>query len=217
MRPSSRLPRHRSLFNRSCIAFLLCVGIGAVLTAPPACAQSSALTLPRNLLQLVDESELVLQGRVTSVTLEPHQQLIHLLTVVVTLQVEENLKGTTPATFTFRQAAIDQRDQQQKMGYRVGQHLLLTLIRPSVYGLSSPAGMQQGRFSIFAGPDGKLRASNGFGNAGLFRGLDSQLQSGATRVSPEVRTMLAQAEPGPVPLKELKTLIRTITTRNSPQ
>jgi hypothetical protein len=217
MRPSSRLPRRRSFFSRSSIAFILCVGIGGFLTAPAACAQSGALTLPRNLLQLVDESELVLQGRVTSVTLEPHQQLNHLLTVVVTLQVEENLKGTTPATFTFRQAAIDQRDQQQKMGYRVGQHLLLTLIRPSVYGLSSPAGMQQGRFSIFAGPDGKLRASNGFGNAGLFRGLDSQLPTGATRVSPEVRTMLAETEPGPVPLKELKTLIRTITTRNSPQ
>jgi hypothetical protein len=217
MRPSSRLPPRRSLFNCSCIAFLLCVGIGGFFTAPAACAQSSALTLPRNLLQLVDESELVLQGRVTSVTLEPHQQLNHLLTVVVTLKVEENLKGTTPATFTFRQAAIDQRDQQQKMGYRVGQHLLLTLIRPSVYGLSSPAGMQQGRFSILTGADGKLLATNGFGNAGLFRGLDSQLQTGATRVSPEVRTMLTQTEPGPVPLKELKTLIRTITSRNSLQ
>lgn len=217
MRPSSPLPRRRNLFIRSCIAFLLCVGIWCLLMAPAACAQSSALTLPRNLLQLVDESELVLQGRVTNVTLEPHQQLNHLLTVVVTLQVEENLKGSTPATFAFRQAVIDRRDQQQKMGYRVGQHLLLTLIRPSVYGLSSPAGMQQGRFSIVSGPDGVLRVSNGFGNAGLFRGLDSQLPAAGARVSPEIRSMLAQTEPGPVSLKELKSLIRTITTRNSRQ
>jgi hypothetical protein len=159
----------------------------------------------------------VLQGQVRNVTLEPHQQLNHLLMVVVTLQVEENLKGRTPATFTFRQAVIDQRDQQQKLGYRVGQHLLLTLIRPSVYGLSSPAGMQQGRFSIVSGPDGKLQVSNGFGNAGLFRGLDSQLPAAGARVSPEIRSMLAQTEPGPVPLTELKSLIRTIATRNSPQ
>lgn len=217
MRPSSQLPRHPSLFIRPCIAFLLCVGIGCLLTAPAACPQSSALTLPRNLLQLVDESELILQGRVTNVALEPHQQLNHLLTVVVTLQVEENLKGTTPAIFAFRQAVIDRRDQQQKMGYRVGQHLLLTLIRPSVYGLSSPAGMQQGRFSIVSGPDGELHVSNGFGNAGLFRGLDSQLPAAGARVSPEIRSILAQTEPGPVSLKEMKSLIRTITTRNSPQ
>jgi hypothetical protein len=214
---SPPLPRRRSLFIRFCIVFLLCVGVGCLLTTPAACAQSSALTLPRNLLQLVDESELVLQGRVTSVTLEHHQQLNHLLTVVVTLQVEENLKGKAPATFTFRQAVIDQRDQQQKLGYRVGQHLLLTLIRPSVYGLSSPAGMQQGRFWIVPGPDGELRVSNGFGNAGLFRGLDSQLPAAGARVSPEIQSMLAQTEPGPVSLKQLKSLIRTISTRNLPQ
>jgi hypothetical protein len=93
----------------------------------------------------------------------------------------------------------------------------LTLIRPSTYGLRSPAGLQQGRFSILSGPDGQLRASNGFGNAGLFRALDSQLQVAGTRVSPEVRTMMVQTEPGPVPLKDLKTLIRTIATRNSLQ
>jgi hypothetical protein len=183
----------------------------------PAFPQSHALTLPRNLVQLVDESELVVQGRITSVMLEPHAQLNNLLTVVVTLQVEETLKGTIVGTYTFRQAAIDRRDQQQKMGYRVGQRLLLTLIRPSVYGLTSPAGMQQGRFSIIAGADGKLQATNGFGNAGLFRGLDTELPTYGTHISPEVRAMVAQANPGPIPLDDLKRLIRSLATRNSPQ
>jgi hypothetical protein len=183
----------------------------------PAFPQSYALTLPRNLVQLVDESELIVQGRVTSVMLEPHAQLNNLLTIVVTLQVEETLKGTIVGTYTFRQAVIDRRDQQQKMGYRAGQRLLLTLIRPSVYGLTSPAGMQQGRFSIVVGADGKLHATNGFGNAGLFRGLDTELPTYGTQVSPEVRAMVAQANPGPIPLDDLKRLIRSLATRNSPQ
>jgi hypothetical protein len=183
----------------------------------PAFPQSDALTLPRNLVQLVDESEVVVLGRVTSVTLEPHAQLNNLLTVVVTLQVEDSLKGTTPAIYTFRQAAIEKRDQQQRMGYRVGQHLLLTLIRPSAYGLSSPAGMQQGRFSIAAGPGGKLQATNGFGNAGLLRGLDSQFRAHGTRVAPQVQALLEQPKTGPLPLDDLKSLIRSIAGRNSQQ
>jgi hypothetical protein len=197
--------------------FCLLTIIGLLLWASPAFAQSDALTLPRNLAQLVDESELIVQGRITSVTLEPHAQLNHLQTVVITLQVEETLKGANLASYTFRQAAIGRRDQQEKMGYRVGQRLLLTLIRPSVYGLSSPAGMQQGRFAITARTDGKLSATNGFGNAGLFRGLETQLQSSGTRISPEVHGLISQQKAEPVPLEQLKSLIRSIATGNSPQ
>ncbi len=212
MRRPARLILSDCVVRVSRAFLLLSLGCLSLLVAA-ARPQSNALVLPRNLLQLVDESELVLEGRVIGVTLEPHAQLSNLLTVVVTLQVEENLKGMTPSSFSFRQAVIDRRDQQQKMGYRAGQHLLLTLIRPSAYGLSSPAGMQQGRFSIVSGTDGKLLASNGFGNAGLFRELDSQLQAGGVSVTPEARAMLRQIEPGPVPLSELKNVIRTITTR----
>jgi hypothetical protein len=205
-------------FARSSQAFFyLLVVLSFLPWAPPASTQSDALTLPRNLAQLVDESELIVQGRVTSVTLEPHAQLNNLQTVVVTLQVEETLKGAAPASYTFRQAAIGRREQQQMMGYRVGQRLLLTLIRPSFYGLSSPAGMQQGRFSIAAGPNGKLHASNGVSNAGLFRGLETQLQASGTHISPEIHGMIAQQKTEPLPLDQLKILIRSIATRNSPQ
>jgi hypothetical protein len=183
----------------------------------PTRAQSEALTLPRNLTQLVDESAVILQGRVTAVSLLPHTQLANLMTVVVTIQVEDTMKGASVPTYTFRQAVIDRRDQQQLLGYRVGQHLLLTLIRRSVYGLSSPAGMQQGRFSISLASGGKLQATNGFGNTGLLQGIDAQLRSSATPVTPQVRAMLAEPKPGPLPLDELKTLMRTLATRNLPR
>jgi len=83
-------------------------------------------------------------------------------------------------------------------------HLLLILIKSNSYGLSSTAGMEQGRFRISAGGPGKLLATNGYGNAGLFRGLDSQLQSKGLRVPPEVQTMLMKSGAGPVPLEHLK-------------
>jgi hypothetical protein len=188
------------------LAFSVC----SFMTNVCASAQSNALTLPRNLAELVDESQTVMQGWVTDVTLEPHEKLNNLMTVVVTLRVEETLKGETAKSYSFSQAVIDKRDLQQRMGYRVGQHLLLILIKPSSYGLSSPAGMEQGRFRIESGGDGKLLATNGYGNAGVFRGLDSQLQSRRVRISPEVQVMITKPAVGPISLEQLKNLIRTI-------
>jgi hypothetical protein len=42
------------------------------------------------------------KGRVTSVTLAPHPHLNNLLTVVVTLQAEDTVKGTNTPSYTFR-------------------------------------------------------------------------------------------------------------------
>ena len=147
--------------------------------------------------------------------MEPHPQLKNLMTVVVTLQVEETLKGIGASTFTFRQAVIDKQDQQQNMGYRTGQHLLLVLIKPSQYGLTSPAGMEQGRFRIESQGVGKLSATNGLGNAGLFRGLDSQLQAKGLRITPESQDLIAKPSAGPISLEQLKTLIRTIAAADT--
>lgn len=194
---------------------ILVVCVCMLLTAAPTSAQRNALTLPRNLGQLVDESPTVLQGWVTAVTIQPHATLRNLMTVAVTLQVEESLKGDAAKSFTFTQAVIDARDLQQKMGYRVGQHLLLILIKPSVYGLSSPAGMEQGRFRIEAAGPGKLQATNGLGNAGLFRGLESQLQSKGLRISPEAEAVVTRPGSGPVSLEQLKSLIRAIAAASA--
>lgn len=186
-----------------------------IATGLPTSAQSNAITLPRNLGELVNESQVIVQGRVTSVTLEPHEQLRNLMTVVVTLQVEDTLKGENLKTFTFRQAVIGKRDQQQYLGYRAGQHVLLVLIKPNKFGLSSPAGMEQGQFRINSLGTGKLLATNGFGNAGLFRGLNSQLQAKGLRIAPDIQEMMTKPAAGPVSLEKLKSLIRMIATADS--
>ena len=83
---------------------ILLVLAGLTLVAP-ASAQQSALTVPRNLQQLTDRSAVIVRGNVVSAHVEKHPELQSLDTVVVTLHVRETLKGTTGATFTFRQVA----------------------------------------------------------------------------------------------------------------
>lgn len=182
----------------------------------PAFAQSNAITISQNLAELVSESGVIVQGRVISANLEPHPQLKNLLTVAVTLQVEEQLKGAAAGNYTFHQAIIDSRDRQSLMGYRAGQHLLVLLIPPNAYGLTSPAGLHQGRFRITPAGPGKFFAANGLGNAGLFRGIESRLKTRNLHPAPEAQAMLATAAPGPVSLEALKSLIRTIVAGSQP-
>jgi len=199
---------------RNCLysTFILLLCACALMAPIPASAQSDALTLPRNLGELVGESQIVLQGTVTGVLLEPHTQLKNLMTVVVTVQVEEALKGQPGSVYTFRQAVIDPKDQRQKMGYQTGQHVLLLLMKPSPYGLTSPAGLHQGRFRIDARADGTLQATNGAGNMGLFRGLTQHVETKGLQLSPDARALAAKTEGGPVPLEQLKSLIRTLAS-----
>jgi hypothetical protein len=136
------------------------------------------------------------------------------MTVVVTIRVEETLKGITADGFTFRQAVIDRKDFREKLGYRPGQHVLMILYKTSQFGLASPAGMEQGRFRIESASNGRLVATNGFGNAGLFRGLDSQLKKKGLRLDPEIQAMISRPVAGSIPLEHLKSLIRALTLTN---
>jgi hypothetical protein len=203
----------RIIRSRAFAILTLC--ICTLLSGLPLCAQSNAITLPRNVGELVLESETVVQGWVTSVALEQHPQLKNLMTVVVTIRVEDILKGNNADSFTFRQAVIDRKDLREKFGYRTGQHVLMILYKTSQFGLASPAGMEQGRFRVESAGNGNVVATNGFGNAGLFRGLDSQLKMKGLRLEPEIQAMISKPAAGPIPLEHLKRLIRTLTATNS--
>jgi hypothetical protein len=187
----------------SAILFLFAV-------AGPLNAQRGALTRTRNLGELVGQSAVVLRGHVVSARVEPHPELTHLWTVVVTLRVEEALKGRVNSTFTFRQFIWDIRDRYDAAGYKKGQELLLLMNRPTRYGLSSPAGLEQGRFRILRDGDGRERAVNGHGNAGLWRDLDRELARKRIELSPQLAALVKQHPSGPIPLDSLRDLIRQI-------
>jgi hypothetical protein len=179
-------------------------------------AQRGALSATRNLSELVDEAGVVVRGRVVSAQAEPHPQFSSLWTVVVTLQVDETLKGQAGGNYTFRQFIWDPRDRTDAAGYRKGGEMLLLLLSPNQNGLSSPAGLEQGRFQITRDVAGRAVASNGRGNAGLLNGVSARAADKGLRLGPRASALVAApaAAAEPVPLDDLRELIRGLVGGN---
>ena len=172
--------------------------------------QEGAIVRPQNLAQMTDEAASILRGKVISVRMEPHPQLTNLQTAVVTLQVDQVLKGQSAQTFSFRQYTWDFRGGARRTGYAAGQNLLLLMTKPSQYGLSSPVGLEQGRFQIMADSQGRLVATNGHGNAGLFTNMTSDIQKRGIALSRSMSSLVAQQQSGPILLDDLTALIRQL-------
>jgi hypothetical protein len=173
-------------------------------------AQRGAYTQSRNLAELVTQSATIVRGYVVSAKVEPHPELHNLSTVVVTLRVAETLKGEAGETLTFRQFIWDLRDRSDAAGYRKGQHLLLLMNPTTPYGLTSPAGLGQGRFQIARDAAGRETATNGHGNAGLFRGLEAQLKAKRVELAPRFSTLVRDHRSGAVALNDLKQLVQQL-------
>lgn len=188
-------------------SFLLVI---ACVVAAPVWAQRGAMTVPRNLNQLTDRASDIVRGTVVSARVEKHPEFTNLDTVVVTLRVQETLKGHAQGTFTFRQYIWDVRDHHDAAGYAKGQDMLLLMIAPSPQGLSSPAGMDQGRFRIQRDPSGREVAANGMGNARLFQGLQSAVAKEGVALSPSQASLVAKHRNGPIEVRELTALIREL-------
>lgn len=182
--------------------------LAALVFAAPSVAQRGAMTVPRNLEQLTDRASDIVRGTIVSAHVEKHPELTNLDTVVVTLRLSDTLKGSAQGTFTFRQFIWDVRDRHDAAGYRKGQELLLLMIAPSRYGLSSPAGLEQGRFRIERDRKGREIAINGTGNLKLFEGLDANTKS-AVPLSSRQASLVAKHRKGPVGAADLAAMIRT--------
>lgn len=180
----------------------------AILLPLPALAQHGALTAPRNLQQLTERAADIVRGTVVSAHVEKHPVLTNLDTVVVTLRVRETMKGEAHGTFTFRQHLWDVRDRWDAAGYRKGQDVLLLMIAPSRYGLSSPAGLTQGRFQIERNESGRELAVNGSGNYRLFDGIAEAASSKGVALTPRQASLAARHRGGPVELSDLRGMIR---------
>ncbi|MFQ5812620.1 MAG: hypothetical protein ACE5I2_05445 [Anaerolineae bacterium] len=194
--------------------FLFSLGLLLLLSAQPAQTQRGALILQQNLAELVEEAETIVVGHVLSARAEKHPQFKNLNTVVVTLRVSDVWKGAPGPTFTFRQYVWDIRDVGTTLGYGKGQEVLLLLIKPSRYGLSSPAGLDQGRFRILRDRQGKRFVVNGYQNRGLFRGVSAQARQKGIDLSSGPARLVETHQRGPVALDQLKTLVQQLARTN---
>jgi hypothetical protein len=182
--------------------------LAACLLPIAAAAGDGALTVPRNLAQLTASASDIVRGNVIDARIEKHPELSNLDTVVVTLRLRETLKGTAQGELRFRQYVWDVRNGAA--GYRKGQDMLLLLNPPSRYGLTSPVGLDQGRFLVSHDRSGNAVAINGAGNAMLFRGLQSQLARQRTVLTSQSGKLVAMHRDGPIGASELSTLIREL-------
>lgn len=173
-------------------------------------AQSGALTIPRNLEQLTGRASDIVRGTVVTAHVEKHPQLQNLDTVVVELKVHETIKGAAQGTYTFRQFIWDIRDRKDSAGYSKGQEYVLLMNAPSRYGLTSPAGMEQGRFRITRDAAGRQTAINGRGNAMLMKDLPVELARSGIALSPSSSSLVAKHRQGPIPVDDLVRLIREL-------
>ena len=203
------------MFTRAVLGWIardiavLCLLLLVTGAPQPAQAQRGALTVARGLDQLTQEAELIVHGSVRSAKVEPHPQFPNLMTVVVSFDVQDTLKGKPQKSIQFRQYVWDIRDQGDKARYGKGEELLLMLGQVSKYGLTSPVGLEQGRFRIVRDSSGKANAINGRGNAGLFQQTEARARTQGIKLSARQSAFILQQQPGPVALSDLKDAIRT--------
>ena len=191
-----------------CRKHVVVLGVLTCLMTVNSDAQRGALTVPRGLDQLTQEADVILRGYVTSSKVEPHPQLTNLMTVVVSMKVAEIVKGAARKSVVFRQYVWDLRDQLDGAQYRKGEELLLLLGPVSENGLTSPVGLEQGRFRILRDKNGGALALNGRGNVGLFDALEKRAQARGLKLSPRVAALVGRPPTGPVPLADLEDAIR---------
>jgi hypothetical protein len=172
---------------------LIILPILFLLLAPATYPQSSASVAQANLNYLVENAQTIVRGNVLSSVLEPHPQFANLQTVVVTIAVAKTFKGQAAATITFRQYVWNVRDVTGAGGYHKSEELLLFLNPTSLYGLTSPVGMEQGRFRVLHDRNGNRYAVNGRGNVGLFADAITASAARGLTLSPQAKAMLSKS------------------------
>jgi hypothetical protein len=182
-----------------------------VLTMAASCfGQRGALTVPQALDQMAQEADVIFRGVVTSTKFEADPHLANLMTVVISMNVSEVAKGSPRKSIVFRQYVWDLRNQLDAAEYRKGQELLLLLRPVSEYGLTSPVGLEQGRFRILRDAKGRATVVNGRGNVGLFQSVEARAATRGIGLSPRVTAMVHRQEAGAVPLADLMEAIRNL-------
>lgn len=216
-RPQEASVRHARRLLAPLLAWL-------ALALIPSSAYAQLLVRQVNLAELSQRAGVIVRGRVVEVRREAHPDYPNIPTLVVTLEVLDNIRGVVDQHFSFRQY-LDEIQLQAgapeeksvatsgyaKHGYAAGQELLLFLYANSRYGLTSPMGSGQGRFRVLRDRQGRRVVLNDFGNRGLFQDVGAAAQRAGVKLSPE-ETQLLQRTAGPAELDKLVGLVQRLAS-----
>jgi hypothetical protein len=183
--------------------------VAGLFLCPEVRPQDGAYTAQADLDHLVQAAQTIVRGHVVSLRIEHHPQFSNLETVVITLSVSKTLKGDAASSFTFRQLLWDVRDTSTLAGYKGSGEVLLFLNPVSHYGLTSPVGLEQGRFRILRDAKGNKYALNGRGNLGLFSNVIDKAGNRGLTLSKPLREMLSKPG-GQAPLDSFEATIQAL-------
>jgi hypothetical protein len=174
--------------------------------------QLVARTAQTDLDQMVQQAQTIVRGHVVSAKIEPHPQFPNLQTVVITLSVSKVLKGEVGPKLTFRQFHADADDQSVFARYKGLGEVLLFLNPVSQYGLTSPVGLEQGRFRVLHDGKGNRYVLNGRNNIGLFSQVAAKAANRGITLSSRAIAMLSKSS-GRAPLDIFEETIQKLAGR----
>ncbi|MEJ2246995.1 MAG: hypothetical protein P8Y80_13105 [Acidobacteriota bacterium] len=198
--------------RRFCHIALSTVFVFSLIIFPDPNLMAQLLTLPVNVSYLSRRADIIVQGRVVDVRYENLPGYANIPTVEVSLEVENMLRGPEGHTYTFREVLIGLKAREGKNTYHVGERILVFLPSPSRYGLSSPIGIEQGRFHIARSPEGEEIVVNEIDNAGLFKNMDTASYMSAMQLSQNRMKNMQTAGRGPVRLDGFVALVKSLMT-----
>ncbi len=178
--------------------------------------QAQPMTMPVDLSYLTQRADIIVQGKVISVEPEKAPGYQNIATVVITLEVENMLRGPSKkSSYTFREIILgpwgkgSMGAKGAKQNYFIGHRMLLFLLSPSSLGFSSPIGMGQGRFHVKRDASGAQTIVNEFGNTGLFKNVAQKASAGGRKLTSE-QLHLVSTQQGPVQLNDFISLTKRL-------
>ena len=87
--------------------------------------------------------------------------------------------------------------------------MVLLLGPVSEYGLTSPVGLEQGRFRVSLDKKGQAVAVNGRGNQGLFNSVEDRARAKGLQLSAHTLAAIKRRDAAPLSLADLEDAIRT--------
>lgn len=175
----------------------------------PTQGQRGALVKPKSLNEMTAQADRVIHAYVVAAKVEPHPRYRNISTVVVTLAVQETLKGETPKQFTIREFIWDLRDQMDAAAFRKGKDVVLFLNKENQEGLTGTIGADQGRFDVAHEMDGRITVRAHAPNRVLLQGTQEALAKKNRTLPASLRGALIDPA-GRMDLAEFKSVIRDL-------
>ena len=175
-------------------------------------AQRGAIVRPTPLNELSERADRIVHVHVISARIEPLEKYQHFSSVVVTVSVEDTLKGPAAKQITFRQLIWDARDRYDLAGYRKGREFLMFLLNPNADGLSGTVGLDQGRMEVMHEASGETVVHPKLPSRMLLRGAQEAAARKGTSLPQSLR-IAAQTDRSTFLLADMKTAVRELVRK----